>query len=76
MFESFLFEGFPVDVHATRPVTKQRTKTANEIRPLRCAIVTLADVIAQVVEQEVVRVGHKFPIALTHGLLRTVRTGG
>src|SRR5688572_30284395 len=74
MIESFLLQGLAVGVHAARPVSEQHTETAGDIRSLRRAIVALADIIAQVVEQQVVCVDDQLPVALTHRLLRAVRT--
>src|SRR5688500_10165641 len=76
MVEYSLLQALRVGVHGARPLTEQRTKTTDDVRPLRRAIVPLADVIAQVVEQQVVCIDDQLPVALTHRLLRAVRTGG
>src|SRR5688572_5285856 len=76
MVESFLFEGFPVGVHTARPVTEQCSKTANDLRLLGRTVVALADVVAQVEEEHVVGIDHELPVALTHSLLRAVRSRG
>src|SRR5687768_13289094 len=70
-----LLQGLRVGIHAARPFAEQGSKTTNDVRPLRRTVVALADVVAQVEEHQVVRVNHELPVALAHGLLRTVGVG-
>src|SRR5688500_8139419 len=70
-----LLQGLRLGVRASRPFGEQGSKTADDVRPLRRPVVALADVVAQVVQQQVVRVHHELPVALAHGLLRAVGVG-
>ena len=66
-----LFRSLRVGIHAARPVTGQGSQPTDDIRPLRRTVAALADIVTQVEEQQVVRVNHELPVALTHRLLRT-----
>jgi hypothetical protein len=70
-----LFDSLRIGIGAARPIIEQRSKTTNDVRPLGRTLVTLADVVAEVEQQQVVCVNHELPIALTDGLLRTVGIG-